>query len=122
MNIFVARLNPSTTSEVLQSHFEKIGGVSSVKVVFDKMTGESRCFAFVEMPNDDQAQEAITSLNDTIVDSKQIVVKKADPREGGADRRTVGGFSKGDRNRGGGHDRNGRGGGYGDHRGAGDPY
>ncbi|MFM2376735.1 MAG: hypothetical protein RLZZ165_1832 [Bacteroidota bacterium] len=106
MNIFVAKLNSSTTSEVLQPHFEKYGEVSSVQVVYDKMTGESRCFAFVEMPNDDQAQEAIASLNETIVDNKQIVVKKSEPREGGGDRRSSG------PNRGG-RDRRGSGGGYG---------
>ena len=95
MNIFVAKLDFQTTSEDLQSLFEQFGTVDTAKVVFDKETGRSRGFAFVEMPNDDEANEAINNLNDTTVDGRTIVVKKAEPREGGGGGRSGGGRSGG---------------------------
>ena len=100
MNIFVAKLDFQTTSEDLQSLFEQFGEVDSAKVIFDKETGRSRGFAFVEMPNDEEAMEAISSLDGTNLDGRTIAVKKAEPREaGGGDRRGGGG---GGFNRGGG--------------------
>jgi RNA recognition motif-containing protein len=118
MNIFVAKLDFQTTSEDLQSLFEQFGTVDSAKVVFDKETGRSRGFAFVEMPDDDEALEAINNLNDTNLDGRTIVVKKAEPREGGGGSRGGGGGSRGG---GGGYNRGG-GGGYGGGRGGGGGY
>lgn len=119
MNIFVAKLNFQTTSEDLQSLFEQFGTVDSAKVIFDKETGRSRGFAFVEMPNDEEGMEAINSLNDTDFEGRTIAVKKAEPREGGGG----GGSRGGGFNRGGGGDRRGGGGGYGgDRRGGGGGY
>ncbi|MTI39643.1 RNA recognition motif domain-containing protein [Fulvivirga lutimaris] len=80
MNIFVAKLNFRTTSEQLQAHFETYGEVSSAKVIFDKVTQRSKGFGFVEMPDDNAAQEAIEGLNETEFDGRTIVVKKANPR------------------------------------------
>ncbi len=121
MNIFVAKLDFQTTSEDLQSLFEQFGEVESAKVIFDRETGRSRGFAFVEMPSDDEGNEAINSLNGTSVDGRVIVVKKAEPRPagGGGDRRGGGGggFNRGGGG-GGGYNRGG-GGGYGDRRGGG---
>lgn len=134
MNIFVAKLDFQTTSEDLQSLFEQFGEVESAKVIFDKETGRSRGFAFVEMPNDEEGNEAINSLNGTTVDGRVIVVKKAEPRPagggGGGDRRGGGGggFNRGggggfNRGGGGGGDRRGGGGGgFGDRRGGGGGY
>ena len=81
MNIFVARLNFDTIESDLQSAFEAYGAVDSVKIITDKFTGKSKGFGFVEMPNDEEAQEAINALNDTDMDGRTIVVKKAEPRE-----------------------------------------
>ena len=53
----------------------------------DKFTGRSKGFGFVEMPDDDQAMAAINGLNDTEVDGRTIVVKKAEPRENRDNRR-----------------------------------
>jgi RNA recognition motif-containing protein len=96
MNIFVAKLNFKTTSEDLQALFEQFGTVSSAKVIFDKLTNRSKGFGFVEMPDDDQAYEAINALNETDVDGNTIVVKKARPKTegqggGGYPRREGGG-------------------------------
>lgn len=80
MNIFVARLNFKTQSPELQKAFEKFGQVSSCKVVTDRVTGRSKGFGFVEMPNDEEANKAIAALNDTELDGRVIVVKPANAK------------------------------------------
>lgn len=80
MNIFVARLNFKTQREDLEAAFAKFGEVSSAKIVKDRETGRSKGFGFVEMPNDDDAQKAITALNETDLDGRTIVVKPANPK------------------------------------------
>lgn len=81
MNIFVAKLNFRTTDDILLDAFQRFGKVDSAKVVMDRETGRSRGFGFVEMPNDDEAMEAIEQLNETELDGRTIVVKKAEPRQ-----------------------------------------
>jgi len=80
MNIFVARLNYSTSSEDLSRLFEQYGEVSSAKVIMDRETGRSKGFAFVEMANETEAKEAIGSLNDTEFMERTIVVKESENR------------------------------------------
>jgi RNA recognition motif-containing protein len=81
MNIFVARLSSATTAEDLEKIFSEFGEVVSAKVIFDKETKNSKGYGFVEMKDDAEAKAAITALNETEVDGKQIVVKEARPRE-----------------------------------------
>lgn len=80
MNIFVAKLSYQTREETLRQVFEQYGEVESVKIIFDKIEGRSKGFGFVEMPDNDEAYEAINSLNGSEVDGRQIVVKKARPK------------------------------------------
>lgn len=89
MNIFVAKLSPRMTDESLESLFSKFGTVESAKVIMDRETGRSKCFGFVEMPDDNEANDAIAQLNEVEVDDSTIVVKEARPREerGGGNRR-----------------------------------
>jgi RNA recognition motif-containing protein len=127
MNIFVAKLNFSTTSEELQSLFEQYGVVDSAKVIVDHETGKSKGFGFVEMSNDEEAQKAIDTLNQTEFHDRTIVVKEARPKEenprfekksfgggGGYNKGGGGGYNKGGGygggNSGGGYN---KGGGYG---------
>ena len=93
MNIFVAKLNFDTQSEDLKEAFEQFGEVTSANVIMDKETGKSKGFGFVEMPNDDEANEAISQLNHSNLDGRTIVVKKAEPRGGGGG--NPGGFGGG---------------------------
>jgi RNA recognition motif-containing protein len=86
MNIFVAKLNFKTTSEDLLALFEQFGEVTSAKVIIDKVTNRSKGFGFVEMPDDNQAYAAINELNESEVDGRTIVVKKARPKEEGDSR------------------------------------
>ncbi len=81
MNIFVAKLNFDTQEDSLKYAFEEFGTVDSVKIIMDKFTQKSKGYGFVEMPNDDEGQAAINELNDSEMDGRTIVVKKAEPRE-----------------------------------------
>lgn len=80
MNIFVAKLNYDTQSDDLRDVFEEFGEVDSAKVIMDQFSGRSRGFGFVEMPDDEAASNAIDQLNDSELDGRTIVVKKAEPR------------------------------------------
>ena len=103
MNLFVAKLSSSTTDGVLQETFSAYGEVSSAKVIIDRDTGNSKCFGFVEMPNQEEGNVAIEALNESEVDGKQIVVKEANPREERPrrDNRGGGGYNRDGGDRGG---------------------
>ncbi|HAX96108.1 MAG TPA: RNA-binding protein [Prolixibacteraceae bacterium] len=81
MNVFVAKLSPATTGQDLEALFGVYGEIVSAKVIFDKETGNSKGYGFVEMKNDNEALAAIEALNESEFDGKQIVVKEAKPRE-----------------------------------------
>ena len=104
MNIFVAKLNFQTQEDDLRELFEEFGTVDSVKIIMDKDTGRSKGYGFVEMPDDNQGYAAINDLNDNEFDGRDIVVKKANPRENNRGR---GGYNSGGR---GGYNSGGRGG------------
>jgi RNA recognition motif-containing protein len=97
MNIFVAGLPYDLDDAELMEIFEKFGTVNSAKVAMDKETGKSRGFGFVEMPNSEEAKDAIESLNDISLGKKPLVVKEAEERKGGS-----GGGNRGGGNSGGG--------------------
>ncbi len=80
MNIFIAKLSSSTTSDDLKTLFEEYGEVTSANVITDRMTGHSKKFGFVEMKNDDEASKAIKELDSCQYDNAEIVVKQARPR------------------------------------------
>ena len=97
MNIYVGNLSRDATEDELRQKFEAFGQVTSVNIIKDKYSGESRGFGFVEMPTKSEAQAAINELNGTSLGDRTLSVNEARPRtEGG---------------RGGGY--GGRGGGYG---------
>lgn len=113
MNIYVGNLSWSMTNEDLSALFEQYGSVTSAKILTDKFSGRSKGFGFVEMDNSDEANAAISGLNDTEVQGRRIVVNEAQPKpEGGGG----GGFRKGG---GGGGYRGGSGGGGGFRKGGG---
>lgn len=117
MNIFVGNLPYSAADADLREAFSAYGQVSSASVIMDKFTGKSRGFGFVEMPNRDEALNAIAALNDKDLNGRPMRVNEAQPREE-RPRRDRGDWG-GDRG-GRGGDRGGRGGDRGDrggHRG-----
>ena len=83
MNIYAGNLSWNLKDQDLQNLFATHGEVSSAKIVTDKFTGRSKGFGFVEMPNDDQANAAITALNGTEVDGRNIVVNESRPKQEG---------------------------------------
>ena len=100
------------TDQDLSALFEQYGSVSSAKILNDKFSGRSKGFGFVEMENADEANAAISGLNETDVQGRKIVVNEAQPKpEGGGG----GGFKKrsfGGSGGGGGFRKGGGGGGY----------
>src|SRR6476469_10554863 len=93
--LYVGNLSFRVTSEDLQEHFGAAGAVQSANVVYDRETGRSRGFGFVEMADDDAATAAISQFNGQEYDGRQMVVNEARPREdnrgGGGGRRGGGG-------------------------------
>ncbi|MCG8345741.1 MAG: RNA-binding protein [Chlorobiales bacterium] len=81
MNIYIGNLDYGVTEDDLRSAFGEFGEVSSANIISDKFTGRSKGFGFVEMPNDDEANQAIDALNDTDLNGRSIKVNQARPRE-----------------------------------------
>lgn len=94
MNIYVGNLSWNLKDQDLSNLFASHGEVTSAKIVLDKFTNRSKGFGFVEMANDDQAQAAITALNGTEVDGRNIVVNESRPKPEGERGGGGGGFKK----------------------------
>ncbi len=77
MKIFVAKLGFYTKAEDLIALFSKFGKVDSAKVIMDRETKRSKCYGFVEMPNDNEAYVAVVELNECIFQGSVIDVKKS---------------------------------------------
>ena len=105
MDIYVGNLAYTTNDEALRVTFAEYGEVTSARVVADRMTGRSKGFGFVEMPDREQAQAAIDALNGKELDGRTLRVNESQPKPR-EERRGGGGFGGG-----GGGGRGGRGGG-----------
>ena len=105
MEIYVGNLAWAAQDQDVTDAFAQFGEVASAKIIHDRETGRSRGFAFVSMPNEEEARKAIEGLNDQEFMGRNMNVREATPRQerprhGG--RRGGGGFNRGgDR----GHDR-----------------
>jgi len=97
MNIYVGNLSREVSEAELRETFQAFGEVASAAIIKDKFTGESRGFGFVEMPNKDEAEAAISGLNGKDLKGRALNVNEARPRR---DDRRGGGFGGG-RGRGG---------------------
>ncbi len=86
MNIYVGNLPYSVTEDELKNLFGEFGEVSSVNIISDRYTGQSKGFGFVEMPSQEEAEEAINALNDSSVQGRNVKVSQARPRREGPDR------------------------------------
>jgi len=110
MNIYVGNVSRETTEDELRQAFEAFGQVTSVNIIKDRYSGESRGFAFVEMAVKSEAQTAINEVNGKSLGERTLSVNEARPR-------TEGGRGGGSYGRGGGF-----GGSYGGGGGAGGAY
>ena len=95
LNIYVGNLSYEATQDDLRQAFEAHGEVSSVSIIMDKMTGRSRGFGFVEMPDQGAGQAAISALNLQEVRGRAMTVNEAKPKSEGASRGGGGGGSRG---------------------------
>ena len=90
--LYIGNLSYSVTEERLQQHFAQHGSVVSARIITDKFSGRSKGFGFVEMSSDEEAERAISALNGTDFEGRNIVVSEARPqaprapREGGGGR------------------------------------
>ncbi|MCX6004161.1 MAG: RNA-binding protein [Chloroflexi bacterium] len=96
MNIYVGNLAYEVTEDDLRQEFSAFGEVTSVAIMKDSYSGQSRGFGFVEMPKLTEGQAAINALNGKKVKERALTVNGARPRSSGGDNRSFGG------NRGGG--------------------
>ncbi len=80
MNIYVGNLAYSVTQDDLRNAFAAFGEISSVNLITDKFTGDSKGFGFVEMPNNSEADAAIKALNETPLKGRNLKVNQAKPR------------------------------------------
>ena len=81
MNIYVGNLAFGVTEEELRQAFEAFGTVATVTIITDKFTGKARGFAFVEMPDNTEAQAAIDGLNGQDLGGRALRINEAKPRE-----------------------------------------
>jgi len=109
MNIYVGNLSGDVTDDDLRQAFEAFGEVSTINIIKDRFSGESRGFGFVEMPTRTEAEAAITGMNGQEVKGRAVNVNEARPRAqdrgrggGGGGRGRGGGGGRGGFGRGGG--------------------
>ena len=94
--LYVGNLSYSTTEDDLRTLFVQAGTVTSVALIKDRDSGQSKGFAFVEMGNQSEAQKAITMLNGYNMGDRELKVSMARPREerGGGGFGNRGGYSR----------------------------
>ncbi|WP_084362940.1 RNA recognition motif domain-containing protein [Roseivirga echinicomitans] len=90
MNIFVGRLSYETQESNLRALFEQIGQVKSLKIITDRETGKSKGFAFVTMASHEDGQKAVTQLDGTALDGRNISVSEAEDRKSNERKPTAG--------------------------------
>lgn len=81
MKMMILNLDRSTTKEELKALFEEYGTVESCELVLDQSNGKSKGFGFVEILEPKGAGFALKKLNNRIVGSNRIRVKKAEDKK-----------------------------------------
>ena len=80
MKLYIGSLNDNVSEGDVRDVMEAYETVASVKLITDRETRRSKGFAFVEMPNDGEAKEAIKQLNGAEYVNRTMVVKEALPK------------------------------------------
>jgi RNA recognition motif-containing protein len=90
--LYVGNLSYNTTEDGLRNLFSGFGSVASAKIIFDRETGNSKGFGFIEMSTDEEASAAIEGTNGREFDGRQLRVNEAmdKPRR---DRGGAGGYN-----------------------------
>jgi RNA recognition motif-containing protein len=84
MNIYVSNISYTATDEALTAAFAAHGEVQSARIIKDRLSGRSRGFGFVEMPNEEEGRKAVEALNGSDLMGRAISVREARPKEEGA--------------------------------------
>ena len=84
--LYVGNMNYRTNEETLRGLFEAQGGVNSVTIIYDRQTGQSKGFGFVEMETPEAAESSIESLNEYELEGRRLRVNVAQPKEEGGRR------------------------------------
>jgi cold-inducible RNA-binding protein len=79
-NLFVGNLSFQTTESDVRALFQPFGQITRVHMAMDRETGRARGFAFVEMPNDDEAKKAMAALDGKDFGGRNVKVNEARPR------------------------------------------
>ena len=80
MNLFVGNISKTLNDDALRALFSEFGEVTSVKILIDRASGESKGFAFVDMLHEQQALEAMRKLTNAEFFGRKLVVSKARPK------------------------------------------
>ncbi len=80
MNLYIGNLDYKVNDDSLNDLFSEYGTVTSVKIIADKYSGQSKGFGFVEMENSNEAQAAIDGLNGSTFMKRELIVNEARPR------------------------------------------
>ena len=78
--LYIGNLSYQTTESGLKRAFEQYGSVTSVRIISDKFSGESRGFGFAEFADDQEAEKAISEMNGMSLDGKSLKVNEARPQ------------------------------------------
>jgi RNA recognition motif-containing protein len=100
-SLFVGNMSFQTTESDLRELFKDLGQVSRIQMITDRETGRARGFAFVEMPNDEEAIKAIKALDGKDVGGRALKVNEARPKTPAGPRSHGGGDRGGGSRRGG---------------------
>ena len=90
-NLFVGNMSFQTTEADLNALFKPFGQVTRVHLAMDRETGRARGFAFIEMPNDDEAAKAIAALDGKELGGRNLKVNEARPKTERSGPRSSGG-------------------------------
>lgn len=92
--LYVGGLSFDTSDNTLENLFSQVGPVDSARVIFDRDSGRSKGFGFVEMSNDSDAENAISQLNGTSFEGRNITVNEARPQVDRNQRDNRGGYNR----------------------------
>ena len=93
--LYVGNLAFSVTDDELQQAFASFGNISSARVVMDRMSGRSKGFGFVELENDQMADDAVKKMDGQTIGGRPVRVSEAKPQEERPRREGGGGFGSG---------------------------
>lgn len=89
--LYVGNLSYNTTEDGLSNLFSEFGSVSSSKIIFDRDSGNSKGFGFIEMSSDEEADAAIAGADGRDYEGRKLRVNEAMDKPQGRRERSGGG-------------------------------